>query len=542
MNGFRIVRNGSALRNLVVLALTVSLAGLACNNGVGTGGGNTGGTGGVADDTLGFGGTLSGKVAESQTTRASLDDSSASQAVPLDIDTDNTEVVFHDVSGEPLRDENGQPVPSVPLDGDGSFESQGLPVGVDFTICVDVGKNGDCDIESCVQIASADGSGDGTLVGVQPDPLTTLVLAKLREIIDERGIDPHDLPFSPASVVARVITAYINLFEESGIDQTLTLAEIAALDPAELANLFDSVVPSNARTGVKMVEGNLGVARAEGDADLAIGAAEVFLRAGFPIHDLPDGVDLSALGDLDDVESMPAGDFFAERNSSFDGPDAAPGDGPNAGPDVGPNAGPGDAPDPAAQEVPRGPLGTVYFSTVSEPDRNFANANSDEGDNADSLPDLPVLNDFILTRMAQLHLQNRRITIGDLYDLLTDINDGLGTRLTYFVEDPNFFGPPLNVFETADGEGKAINLERLFRRLADEGFDNLTPEDIQQREGAIRGVLTDLLADTVPPTFERLFKPLLVDRLGTVDALAQRLREGRAHLPFSLSEIGRAHV
>ena len=50
--------------------------------------------------------------------------------------------ISDDVAGDPLLDENGQPLPPVPVDGDGSFESENMPVGVDFTVCVDEGQDG----------------------------------------------------------------------------------------------------------------------------------------------------------------------------------------------------------------------------------------------------------------------------------------------------------------------------------------------------------------------------------------------------------------
>ena len=63
----------------------------------------------------------------------------------------------------------------------------------------------------------------------------------------------------------------------------------------------------------------------------------------------------------------------------------------------------------------------------------------------EGLPPLPVLNDFILLKMARLHMEGRRITLAELYHLLTSLEEGLGARLTYFIFDPNFSGPPLQM-------------------------------------------------------------------------------------------------
>ena len=145
------------------------------------------------------------------------------------------------------------------------------------------------------------------------------------------------------------------------------------------------------------------------------------------------------------------------------------------------------------------------------------------------------MNDHLLVAMARLQLSGARVTVGDVYDLLTDIDTGLGARLTYFVFDPNFFGPPLTVFETADGKGLSLNVDRLFERLRNRGFDNVDAETFAQREADLRAEIKSLLAGTVPPTIERLFGVLLGDRLGDVGTLANTLREARAHLPFSRS-------
>jgi len=93
----------------------------------------------------------------------------------------------------------------------------------------------------------------------------------------------------------------------------------------------------------------------------------------------------------------------------------------------------------------------------------------------------------------------------------------------------------LNVFETPDGTGRAISLERLFRRFQEEGFQNLTEEDFLRREAQLRGLIVELLGDTVPPEFSRLFDGFVTQRVTSVDDLTQRIREARAHLPFNFT-------
>lgn len=551
---------------LLTLAIAVTVSGLACNTQSDDTGGTTGGTTGDdggnvgVEDALGNEGSISGKVADSQSTKTSTTTTSAAQEVPPDFDTDNTEIRFNDVAGNPLLDEAGQPIDEVMVNADGTFEAAGLPVGVDFTICVDIGRDGDCDIESCVNIPTTDGGEQGRIDDVQADPLTTMVLAKLRDLLENAGIDPEDLPFSPAAVVARIISAYEHLFEETGIDQSVTLKDIEALTPADLAAFFDSVVPSGAKSGMRVAEGNMDMFRAADVNAVALAAAHVFLRSGFPIEDAPGDPDLSSLADLEDIQVMTPAEYF-----QFDAPEQSLDDLLLANPDLTLDELPEDLlnelpedflldnPDLTVDDLPEDFLdllsaepepdpataqfddfgAVIYVSTVAEPNRNFANTGGDIG--LDGVPPLPVVGDFILMKMAELHLENRTITLGELYEVLTNADNGLGVRLMYFLFDPNFFGPPLSVFETADGQGIALNLERLFFEFFNNGFNEFDPESFETREDEFRTLLTDLLADTVPPSFETLFKPLLIDRLGTVDDFAQRIRDAKAHLPFSRS-------
>ncbi|MEK7757897.1 MAG: hypothetical protein AAB385_11865, partial [Planctomycetota bacterium] len=407
-------------------------------------------------------------------------------------------------------------IPAAILTADGTFSAEGLPVGVDFTLCVDIGRDGTCDMQSFVNIPNDDPNAPGTghVDGAQADPLTTLVFAKLRALMEERGIDPANLPISPVALVSRIVDAYIHLFEESGIDAQVTFEDIQALDEGQLAALFDEVIPSLAQSGMLAARGNLGLVGAADVNAAALAAAEVFLQAGFPIADGPDLLDLSSLGNLPGVEVKTMSELFARGDpltQDFT--------------DMGENM-------PAApSRFGGGAEPLVYFSTVAEPDRNFSDDESDA--DASRGPKLPVINDFLLLQMARMQLDGRRITLADLHDLLTSLDDGIGARLTYFVFDPTVFGPPSTVFETRDGAGKAVRIDELFGRIAAGGFQEMTPEELQRRDAEFRTLLRDLLSDTVPPSLETMAGAFLADRVGSVSELASKIRDALVHLPFS---------
>ncbi|MEE9296542.1 MAG: hypothetical protein V3W34_16485 [Phycisphaerae bacterium] len=519
------------LRGLSLLSVAAGLAltGTACTNLFSTGGGGpTDDNGNVLlNENLGFDGSLSGKIVDTQSTRASLTNTSAAQSLPPDFDTSDTLVRFKDLAGNDLLGPNGRPIEPVRLNPDGSFDAQGLPVGVDFTICADIGTDGSCDIESCINIPSDSGGGHGEIDGVQADPLTTLVLAKLRRLLDEKGIDPRDLPVSPVAVATRIVDAYTHLFEEAGIDRSLSLDDLDADTVRRLAELFDELIPAGARVGMDLVDGNLDLVRARDTKGRALSIAKVFLRAGFPIADGPDDPDLSELGQLEGIETLSLDELFAEGDSFTD---------EFADHDESLDAfiedtfiGPAEFDDDDFHEV------VVYVNSLAEPDRNFAQSEDEGFEEGPPGPELPVLHDYLILEMARMKQENRRLTLGDLYDLLTSIDDGLGARLTYFIFDPNFIGPPLNVFETRNGEGQAINLERFFRRIFADGFDDLDPEGFERREVELRRLLNDLLSGTIPPTFGRLFNAIVRDRVGSAAEFAAAIRDARAHLPFSRS-------
>lgn len=508
---------------LAVLASASFLtAGLGCSNSPNAPAGG-GGTGGPTDDAntptnnaSGYNGSLSGKVSDQQSTRASTMDPSAAQEVPPDIDTPNTGVEFLDLDGGRLLDENGAPIPAVPLNPDGSFTAEGLPVGVDFTICVDIGNDGSCDVQGSVKIPNDDPNdpGTGRVDGAQIDPLTTVVLAKLHALLDERGIDAADLPVSPVALVTRIVDAYIHLFEESGIDAQIALQDISNLSDEQLAALFDEMIPSLAQSGMLAFRGNLGLVNSTDVQAAALAVAEVFLQAGFPIADGPDLLDLSSLSALPNIEITTPSELFRQGDPFTEDFSAVNDEIPVA---------------QALFEGGREP--TVYVNTVAEPNRNF----SDEEEGAQDAPGphLPMINDFLLLEMARLQLEGRHVTLSELRDLLTNLEDGIGARLTYFVFNPTVFGPPATVFETQDGAGKPVRIEELFGRMAADGFQGMTPEDFERRDAELRSMLQELLSGTVQPSLETMAGAFMADRVGAIDELAAMIREARVHLPFS---------
>ncbi len=505
-----------------IFVFLVFASGCTPQSGGGGNGGNGDGGDGTTDgsaflnEALGYDGSLSGKIVGTQTTRASITDTSSAQEIPDDIDTENAVVMFQDVLGEPLLDESGTPVESVPLESDGTFEAEDLPVGVDFTVCADLDADGVCDVQSCVNIPSDDGGTAGTLTDVQVDPLTTLVLAKLHALITEKGLDPLKLPISPVALVTRVVEAYKHLFEETGIEDEVTLEEIENLTADQLAQLFDAIIPSGAQAGMDVVDGNLDLAAAEDETSIALAAAKVFMFAGFPIADQPEGLDLSSLGEIEGVQTATFQEFQAIRNAGQN--QGAPDDAGTA------------EPEPAQSgEVRFEP--TIFYNTASEPDRNFSDEETSGPQQAG--PHLPLIHDYLLIEMARLQLEGRRITLGALARIISSIDDGLGARFNYFVQEPNFFGPPLNIFETADGAGKAVNIHELFQQFAERGFQDLSREEVESRESELRTLLTTLLEGTVEPDLQRLAGGFITDVVGTAEELSTRIRDARAHLPFS---------
>jgi hypothetical protein len=507
------------------------LAGASCNptTTTGTADDNT-----LINEALSFDGNVSGKIVTTQSTRSSTTSASAAQTIPDDIDADTTRIRFHDLDGNDLESPSGLVLPDVPLNPDGTFDANDLPVGTDFTVCVDTDNDGTCEMESCVNIPADRETGQsGALDGVQVDPLTTMVLAKLRTLMKEANLRPGDLPFSPATLVGRVVDAYEHLFVDSGIDQEIRLSDIEGVIGDELAALFEDLVPGGAKSGMDLVRGNIGLAAADDIQSAALAAAEVFLQAGFPIVDEDGGIDLSSLRDIPGIEEGTEKDLFG-GGEPFDDEfiDDEFSDGGDAFPDSRDEF--VDGPDDILLEtasVDEDFQRTFYYNPFAEPDRNFSEERRGDG----FVPSLPIINDYVLRQMAELHLAGKKITLGDLHTLLTSLENGMGARITYFVQDPNFFGPPLTVFETADGEGKAVNMEVLFARLFERGFEDVEFDEFDSFEADFRSLLTELLSGTIPPTLDTLAGGFMTDRVGSIEDFATRIRNAAAHIPFSRS-------
>lgn len=463
----------------------------------------------VNEDQLSSKGSISGTIAETRTTKDAGDSAEAAQTLPLTIDPAAAVVTFEDVEGQPLRDANGEPYPSVSVDQVGAFFANGMPVGIDFVVVVDVDGDGTADIRQFVKIPADESGVEGRLDNVVVDPLTTLVVAKLRQLLEEEGIDVHDLDISPTAIVTRLVDAFTHLFNETGIDRSLTLDDIENLSPANLEELFEALIPPTVRSGFDTVEGSLALERASELEGVIKAAAEVFLKAGFPIADGPEGIDLSFLADLPNVEVKSIAELFQRDESRPDDGAISP------------------------ESLRLAPV--VYLNTVVEPDRNFVGERDFEVEEDDHR--LPLLNEHLLRRMAALHLEDRGITLRNLYRLLTDVDLGLGVRLTYSSPQPFFEGPPAMVFETADGGGVEIDLDFLFFSLNFSGLDDpeASPDLIEAQEANLRTLVRELLSRTVPPSFQRLFGAIVSDRLEGVEQLFRFIREGKAHLPFSRS-------
>ncbi|MCB9849399.1 MAG: hypothetical protein H6817_01690 [Phycisphaerales bacterium] len=499
-------------------AVALLLVGVACNSAA-PGTNDDGNT--LLNDAVSYQGKISGQVSESQSTRTSITDESAGQSAPLTNVNGNSVVRFQDIAGAPLVDENGNPIPPIPLNPDGSFDANNLPVGTDFNICADFDNANRCDVVSCTNIPADSNGIAGELNNAQVDPLTTLVLGKLRELMRARGLSPRDLPVSPVAIVRRIVDAYTHLFEESGIDHTITIDDLANLTQDQFGDLFDTIIPAGARAGMLIVEGNLDLAQSQDAESRAGAAAEVFLRAGFPIVDEPGGIDLSALADMAGVEAVPLSELYGNEPQLDEFEESA-----DLGEDFFDDFS-------VLEPAENGEEPIVYYDTTTEPDRNFGNLDDAQDDGG--VPHLPLIFDRVLLKMARIDVLGNRITLAELYAALTDIEDGLGARLTHELFDPNFAGPPLTVFQTEDGRGKAIDLEQIYRRIFESGLNRVDDQSLDDINADLHQAMVDLLGTTVPPDFDLLFGDIVDDRIGGIGDLSERIRGARVHLPFNRS-------
>lgn len=475
------------------------------------GGGTTGSdtNGDVSNSALSFAGSVSGVASTASSTDAASAGANARRKL-----TDRSLAGqfgsgaagwLEDLGGARLRDASGNEYPNFPVRSDGSFDMGQLPVGVDFVLKIDTDGDGKADMQSIINIPK-DATGEGgSLNNTNVDPLSTLVLAKLRQLLAAHGIRPRDMGISPSALIQRIRDAYEHMFDESGIDNRILLSELASLSEEQLAALFEQVIPVAARRGMQMAEGNIVLANAKDVEGVVKAVAQILVQGGFVIADDPGGIDLAFLAGLPNVNPMTFSDFHK-------------GSGPGGPP-------PGSPPPSFAEP-------TLYVSDLGEADRNFAN-NKDEAKARDGGGG-PMFGEHVLKKMAAAFLANKTITLGELHRIVVDLHKGMGVRLSYTRwNGPD--QPPAQVFETTDGGGLSINMDEFFNQLNSVPLDNPDPDQFARHEAEVRQTLVDFLAGTKEPSFERLFEGVLTDRIASAQNMADHLRNARAHLPFSRS-------
>lgn len=470
-------------------------------------------TGGdVSDVALSFGGTLTGSAKTTSSTTESS--GQAARRISAREIGDDATAWLTDLDGNRLLDADGNEYPDFAINADGSFELDGLPVGVDFVLNIDVDGDGEADLQTFVHIPANDDGTTGELDELVIDPLSTLVLAKFLALLEEQGIQfSDDLELSPSALIHRIRDAFANLFLDSGVEQDILIDDLFGLTRAQLAALFDVLIPPAAQRGMNMAKGSLLLKLASDVNGVAAASAQILLEGGFVILDLPDGPDFSFLANLPNVESHSTEEFHAMFGGQGDDQqvqnDAA---------------------------LPPPPPGTVYFSSIAEPDRNFVNS---EFDGEIDGPDGPWFSDRVLSEMARIFVDGGTVSMSDLHQIIVDAEIGMGARYQYFIHTPQGGG---EFFETADGLGLARSLQDLFARLQQEGADDTSPDNFEAVQSNIRRALLSFLDGTAEPTFERLFDGILITRIPSTDAYGRLLRNQRAHLPFSRSGPSRFFV
>ena len=470
-----------------------------------TTGGDTGTGGDVSETALSYAGVASGSVATTSSTDAAIPQTSRKLA-PYAI-TSNASMWLTDLDGNPLKDANGQEYPHFALNTNGTFRLEGLPVGVDLIAHLDLDGDGVADLFTIFNIPKDANADTGELAGVLADPLSTLAFAKLKAILIEDGVDPATIRLSLSALIERIRDAYENLFNDSGIEGQIDLGQLAGRGIDDLAALFESLLPDAAKRGMLMARANLALALAQDVQAVVKAAAKILLQGGFVIADDPGGIDLSELAQLPNVIAMSVADF---RNQM-----GVMGQKEQSG--------------QAAPPPPGVPQPTLYVCTLSEVDRNFAQSDERKG------PLMrPIFNEHMLTRVAAAYLAGKTIALQDLHRLMVDATKGLSVRLVFH----RFVGPgqpPVEVFESSDGAGVVRSMQELFQQIQQAGLYNVTPEQWEQVRLRVRQILVAFLAGTVEPTFERMFGTILINPIPSPGDMARKLREARAHLPFSRS-------
>lgn len=183
----------------------------------------------------------------------------------------------------------------------------------------------------------------------------------------------------------------------------------------------------------------------------------------------------------------------------------------------------------------------VFRSTVIEVDRNFASNQDQIQDHGPGL----IVHKHALERMAGLAFQNKTLSLGDLYTLVTDLDMGMGMRLTYGVpmpppapgQEPGNTPPPM-MFQSADRYGVAVGVfareERIHQIWESGGL--LSEEQRAAQEAAVRAAIQEALAATQAPSMEQLFGGLVTGyEFITIEKLSARIRNARSHIPFNWS-------
>lgn len=475
---------------------------------VNPGGGDTG--------ALKYGGTVSGTVSTSIS-------SSGSTAAPVPKRSNaktvepapaGATIYFKDLDGNPLKDANGNEYPPVQVNADSTFEAEGLPVGVDFVIEVDLDGDGNADLSHVVSIPKNEDGETGSVEQVDVNPLTTMAVAKLKSIITQKGVTAETLDFSPAAVIGQMISAFETLFDAMGIDSTITADQIMSKTIEALADAFDELVPDSVKTTMDMATSKIDLGEAKTPEDLVLAVIPALLHAGIAVADEPGGTLLDSVADLPNVEIVT--------------PEQMWGPGP-------------DQPDAPAPVTP-GEENRIFRSTVIEVDRNFAAMNNEGNKQARQMG--LVIRKHALERMAGLAFEGKTLSLRDLSTLATDLAKGMGMRLSYGVPMPppnpgEPFDPtwrPPMVFQSADQHGVEIDMqafeEQIFSIMRQGPISDAQRES---QEAAIRSILQSALGGTQAPSLEQLFGGIMSDEPVTWEGLSVRIRNARSHMPFNWS-------
>jgi len=78
-------------------------------------------------------------------------------------------------------------------------------------------------------------------------------------------------------------------------------------------------------------------------------------------------------------------------------------------------------------------------------------------------------------------------------------------------------------------------MEALFQAINELQLFDPRPEVFEEKQAQLRELFHTFLGGAAEPSFERLFDGILMERVGSAEDFAQRIRDARAHLPFSRS-------